>query len=128
VSRTNRKHSRLRVFLGYPDWKPRHEWTTLDNDSSIYNQYQKYHMKRFARRNQRREGAEIVRNWEQQYTFNQHLEPFNWVLDEEYGMFDLIQDMQDEEEWDWECESYNDWHVEPYDYYEEDLFYDDYYD
>lgn len=34
-------------------------------------------------RNMRLKGKEQLRKWEDEYHLNQHLEPYNWVLDDE---------------------------------------------
>ena len=84
MSRTKRQHSQLFYIFDRPKWKEGSEWKSYDDDHSRFSPTEKFHMKRFASRRLRREGLEIIRNWDDEYHLNQHLEPFNWLLDDDY--------------------------------------------
>lgn len=77
-------------------------------------------------RNMRLKGKEQLRKWEDEYHLNQHLEPYNWVLDDE------IENDPWYEEMDWWYEPFEDYEY-PKDEPEDDLDYlhddawDDYY-
>ena len=122
MSRTKRQHSQLFYIFDRPKWKEGSEWKSYDDDHSQFSPTEKFHMKRFARRRLRREGLEIIRNWEDEYHLNAHLEPYNYLLD-------------DHDEWEYESH-WDDWlerkdepEDDPYDdYYDYDYYDYDYYD
>lgn len=132
MSRTKRQHSQLFYIFDRPKWKEGSEWKSYDDDHSRFSSTEKFHMKRFARRRLRREGLEIIRNWEDEYHLNQHLEPFNWALDDAFDHDDYYIGLYDDPNWDdWDDRDHylNEPEFDdPFDYYYDDYDYwgDDY--
>lgn len=58
---------------------------------------QKRFRKRQHRRDLRHETRHIVHNWQDEYHLNQHLEPFNWVLDDPYEQPDAWKYLHEDE-------------------------------